>query len=102
MAGWLVKKYHYRPAYRRGDLEDETILAGAYPFDTRKDAKNYVEGELAGRKEVYRDWKKGTVSRCCYWTGKTWTHENTGETCRESYTYFIGKASDFKGGRYDL
>jgi len=90
---YIVKKYHYRPAYRKGDLEDETVMIGAYTFNTRKEAKAYIERELQGRKDVTRNYKKGKeASLCTYWTGKTWVHENTGETCREDYTYILENA----------
>ena len=89
---YIVKKYHYRPAYRRGDLEDETIMIDSYPFKTRKEAKDFVERELRGKRDVYRDYHKGNKkSYCGYFTDKTWVHENTGETCTESFSYTLEK-----------
>ena len=89
---YTVKKYHYRPAYRRGDLEDETIMIDSYPFKTRKEAKDFVERELRGKRNVSRDYHKGNrKSYCGYDTDKTWVHENTGETCTESFSYILEK-----------
>ena len=89
---YTVKKYHYRPAYRRGDLEDETIMIDSYPFKTRKEAKDFVERELRGKRNVYRNYHKGNKkSYCGYSTDKTWIHENTGETCTESFSYILEK-----------
>lgn len=31
-------------------------------------------------------------SYCGYYTGKTWVHENNGETYREAFTYELSKA----------
>ena len=40
--GYLVEVKHYRPAYRRGDLEDELIIEITRTFKTRKEAKDYI------------------------------------------------------------
>lgn len=89
---YTVKKYHYRPAYRRGDLEDETIMIDSHPFKTRKEAKDFIERELRGKRNVYRDYHKGNEkSYCEYSTDKTWVHENTGETCTERFSYILEK-----------
>ena len=89
---YIVKKYHYRPAYRRGDLEDETIMIDSYPFKTRKEAKDFIERGLRGKRDVYRNYHKGDKkSYCGYCTDKTWVHENTGETCTESFSYILEK-----------
>ena len=89
---YIVKKYHYRPTYRRGDLEDETIMIDSYPFKTRKEAKDFVERELRGKRNVNRDYHKGNKkSYCGYYTDKTWVHENTGESCTESFSYILEK-----------
>ena len=92
---YIVNKYHYRPAYIKGDLEDETIMVYSVyscPFKTRKEAKDYIEKELGGKSDVYRYYHKGNkISYCGYLTGKTWVHENTGETCEESFRYELFK-----------
>ena len=62
---YIVKKYHYRPAYRRGDLEDETIMIDSYPFKTRKEAKDFVERELRGKSDVNRDYHRGNKKSYC-------------------------------------
>lgn len=90
---YTVKEYHYRPAYRRGDLEDEEAVINATSFKTRKAAKDFIESKLKGKTGVYRNYHKGDKrSWCSYYTGKTWTHENTGETCREHFTFELSKA----------
>lgn len=84
-------------------MEAEEVVISIATFKTRKAAKEFIENELRGKRDTWRRYHKGNEkSWCGYYTGKTWVHENTGETCRESHTYFIGKASDFKGGKYDL
>ena len=89
---YTVKKYHYRPAYRKGDLEAETIMIGSYSFKTRKEAKDFIERELRGKKDVYRNYHKGNKkSNCEYFTDRTWIHENTGDTCTESFSYILEK-----------
>lgn len=89
---YIVNKYHYRPTYRKGDLEDEFVVVYACPFKTRKEAKDYIEKELRGKSNVFRDYHKGNKkSYCIYFTGKTWIHENTGETCDEYFKYELFK-----------
>lgn len=89
----IVKEWHCRPTYRRGDLEAETVVINSTPFKTRKEAKNYIENKLRGKKDTWRDYHRGNEkSYCGYYTGKTWIHENNGETYKESFTYELSKS----------
>lgn len=90
--GYLVEVKHYRPAYRKGDLEDELIIETTRTFKTRKAAKDYIEDNLPRNKKIYRDYHKGDkLSYCKYYTGRTWIHENTGEKCEEYYMFVLTK-----------
>lgn len=90
--GYLVEIWHYRPAYRKGDLEDESVIIQNQTFKLRKDAKDFIENKLAGKKNAKRDYHRGDKnSTCYYYTGKTWIHENSGEECRECYTFILKK-----------
>ena len=87
-----VKVWHCRPCQRRGDLEEEEVAIDSKSFKTRKDAKAFIERALQGKPNVYGEYRKGNEkSYRGYYTGKTWTHENTGEECKESYTYVLEK-----------
>jgi hypothetical protein len=91
--GYLVELKHYRPTYRKGDLEDELVIEHARIFKTRKEAKNYIERNFPkDSKGGYKDYHRGNKpSRCAYFTGKTWIHENTGEKCEEYYMFVLTK-----------
>lgn len=87
---YLLEQHHYRPYYRKGDLEDETVIVQTITFKTRKEAKLYLENKLPRKAKC--EWHKGDKpSICWYYTGKTWIHENTGETCEECITWFMKK-----------
>lgn len=89
---YKVEESHRRPTYRNGDLEDEVVVIGAKIFKTRKEAKTFIERKLSGKADTWRWYHKGNQrSFCGYNTGVTWVHENTGETCYESYTYELSK-----------
>lgn len=89
---YKVVEKHFRPTYRRGDLEAEVAIIDTKVFRTRKAAKEYIEGRLRGRKDAWRHYHKGdTSSWAGYSTGKTWVHENTGETCEETFNYELSK-----------
>lgn len=88
-----VKVWHCRPCWRNGDLEKEEVVIDSKSFKTRKDAKAFIEGALKGKPNVCGKYHKGDErSYRGYYTDKTWTHENTGEECKESYTYVLEKA----------
>ena len=90
--GYLVELKHYRPTYRKGDLEDELVIESTRTFKTRKDAKDFIEKQFPKNKHGYKDYHKGNQpSYCKYWTGKTWIHENTGEKCEEYYMFVLTK-----------
>lgn len=90
---YLVKTIYHKPAYIKGDLEEATVMIDAKFFNTRKEAKEFVENKLRGKKQVYRNYHKGDKqSTCIYYTGKTWINENIGEKCEESFTYIMSKA----------
>lgn len=91
--GYLVELKHYKPTYRNGDLEDELVIEHARIFKTRKEAKNYIERNFPkDSKGGYKDYHRGNKpSRCAYFTGKTWIHENTGEKCEEYYMFVLTK-----------
>ena len=89
---YTVKEWHCRPTYRKGDLEAEEVVINATTFKTRKEAKNYIENKLRGKKDIWRDYHKGNEkSYCGYSTGKTWIHENTGESYAERFSYTLEK-----------
>lgn len=89
---YTVKEWHCRPTYRKGDLEDEEVVINTTVFKTRKEAKAYIEEKLKGKTHTWKNYHKGNEkSYCGYYTGKTWVNENTGETCRESFTYELSK-----------
>ena len=89
---YTVKEYHCRPTYRKGDLEAEQVVINVTTYKTRTEAKNYIENKLRGKKDSWRDNHKGNkTSWCGYYTGKTWVHENNGETYRESFTFELAK-----------
>lgn len=89
--GYLVEHWHYRPCYRKGDLEHESVIIENKTFKTRKEAKAYIESKIRG-KNAKCDWHRGDKTSTCYYhTNKVWTHENTGEECRECITYCLKK-----------
>ena len=88
--GYLVEVWHHRPCYRRGDLEDESVITQNKTFKLRREAKEWIETQLRGKKNAVRDYHRSD-GVCYYYTGKTWIHENSGEECRESYTYNLKK-----------
>lgn len=87
---YKVTKEHHRPYYRKGDLEDEWITLDIKLFKRKKDAKAYIESELRGKSDVYRHTSR-YLYMCGYRTGYTWTHENTGDECEETYNYRLTK-----------
>jgi len=89
---YKVECYHYREAWVKGDLEDESVLVFSELFKTRKAAKEYIENKVRGKSNVSRSYHRGAeTSYVWYHTGHKWIHENTGETCEECYTYTIDK-----------
>ena len=89
---YKVQTLHYRSTYRRGDLEDELVVIDTEAFKLRKNAKDYIESKLRGKRNVFRNYHKGNQrSTCTHFTGKTWIHENTGEKCDEYYQYILTK-----------
>lgn len=89
---YIVKEYHYRPTYRKGDLEAEQVITNSTIYKTRIEAKNYIEKKLVGKKDIFKDYHKGNQkSFCGYTTDKTWIHENTGDICKEAFTYELMK-----------
>lgn len=51
---YIVKEKHYRPTYRKGDLEAEEVVSDVLPFKTRKAAKTFIESKLTGRSSMER------------------------------------------------
>lgn len=93
---YTVETRHHTKAWRNGDLEDKLELIDSRNFKTRTSAKEYIEKKLEGHRDVQRHYHKGNeTSNCYYFTGQTWTHENTGEEMQEYYHYkmFKTKAS---------
>ena len=89
---YKVKEWHCRPVYRKGDLESEEVVTDVATFKTKKEAKEFVEKKLLKGTKVERRYKTGNEkSYCWYYTGKEWTNENTGETCKECFTYELYK-----------
>lgn len=89
---YQVKVYHYREAWRKGDLEDEEVMIQSEVFKTRKAAKEWIESKVKYKKDVWRNYHKGDEkSYVGYTTGHKWRHENSGEMCEEQYTYVLSK-----------
>ena len=87
----IVTTTHRTPVHRNGDLEDDLIV-WTNEFITRRAAKNYIEDKVAKKSDVKREYHRGdkpSVVLC--FTGKTWTNENTGEVCEESYKFIMTK-----------
>ena len=58
--GYLVELKHYKPAYRRGDLEAELVNEHTRVFKTRKEAKDYIERNFPrDSKGGYNDYHNG-------------------------------------------
>lgn len=58
-------------------------------FNLRREAKNWVETQLAG-KEALRHYHRGTRwSVCTCWLDEFYTDEETGEECQAFYEYYI-------------
>lgn len=96
---YKVEVYHYRKAWRNGDLEAEQVMIGSEFFSTRKSAKEYIERQVesnakyADKPFIRREYHKGDKPSYIYlWTGEEWQHENSGETCQEYYTYTLRRA----------
>lgn len=89
---YTVETHHHCKDWRNGDLEDKLELIGSKNFKTRKSAKEYIESNLKGHKNVFRNYHKGNErSWCGYYTGETWVHENTGSKMAEYYQYTMFK-----------
>lgn len=90
---YTVTVHHHTKAYRRGDLEDNLELIDSRNFKTRKAAKDFIERNISGKKNVWRRYHKGDeMSSCGYFTDVTWVNENTGEDMQEYYQYLLKKA----------
>ena len=96
---YKVEVYHYRKAWRNGDLEAEQTMIRSELFSTRKSAKAYIERQVESEAKyctkptVRRDYHKGYEPSYVYlFTGEEWQHENSGEMCHEYYTYKLEKA----------
>ena len=88
---YIVEVRHHDKAYRNGDLEDKLELVNVEHFNTRKSAKNYIEGCLKNGGTVHRHYHKGATSICYRFTGVTWQHENSGEIMHEYYEFTLKK-----------
>lgn len=91
---YQVTVHHHDKDWRNGDLEDKLELIENKNFKTRTAAKDYIESKLKykDQDDVQRYYHKGDQSsRCYYWTGMKWTHENTGEEMQEYYQYTLKK-----------
>lgn len=90
---YKVEVFHYREAWRKGDLEDEQVMIQSELFKTRKAAKEWIENKIKYKPNVFRHYHKGNEdSYVGYLTGHKWQHENSGEMCEEQYTYVLSKA----------
>lgn len=89
---YIVEAYHHCKAWRKGDLEDELRLLWSQTFRNRKYAKDHIECQLPKTGNIQRHYHKGETPSCViYFTGRTWTHENTGEEMQEYYQYTLKK-----------
>ena len=92
---YTVTVHHHDKAWRNGDLEDKFELIDSRNFKTRKAAKDWIENQLAekpqGDVKRYYTKSKTEPSRCYYWTGVKWQHENSGEQMEEYYQYTLRK-----------
>ena len=89
---YKVTKFHHRKAWFRGDLEAETIVVSVESFPTKKTVVQYLEREAnSAKREGYNVTLssniRGNMPSLSVFTGKTWIHENTGETEHEGYIY---------------
>ena len=90
---YQVTIHHHDKDWRNGDLEYKFELIRQENFKTRKDAKDYIEGQLASQRGTIRmEWHKGDEPSYAWcWTGVKWQHENTGEMLEEYYQYTLKK-----------
>lgn len=94
MVIYKVTVTHHAPYIRKGDLEAIDEITRVEEFSTRKAAKVFIEKQLSGKPNVYRSYHKGNDSSyCSYSTGKTWVHENTGDTHKEYYRFVLEKVT---------
>ena len=89
---YQVTIHHHDKDWRNGDLEDKFELIRQENFKTRTAAKEFIERQVAGKREVTRFYHKGDDPSFVYWhTGVTWQHENSGEEMEEYYQYTLKK-----------
>ena len=89
---YTVRITHFTETIERGDLSSKEELIDVKTYKTRREAKAFIEGQLSGKKSIYRDYHRGDIpSRCAYFTGHTWIEENTGEKRQEYYSYVLSK-----------
>lgn len=88
---YKVTLYHFHPAYRKGDLEEDTTMELCEIFKTKKAAKAWVLSQVHNKK-YHGIWHKGdTPSKVYYYTDLEWVNESSGEKRREYYSYLIVK-----------
>ena len=73
---YKVKEWHCRPTYRKGDLEAEEVVINVTPFKTRKEAKDFIEGKLRGKKDAWRRYHRGNE--------KSWSEKHRHALRRQS------------------
>lgn len=89
---YAVETKHYTKDWVNGDLCSKLELTEVKHFNTRALAKNYLESKLQGKNNVSRQYHKGDKpSYALYFTGVTWTEENTGEEREEYYQFILKK-----------
>ena len=87
-----VKIEHFKPDYRKGNLESALSVIDIKSFKTKKLAKEYIEKELIQYKIITKQYnRRDGACYCLAFTGKTWTNESTGEKCNEFFKYLILK-----------
>ena len=92
MSKFKVCSYHFHPAYRNGDLEEDNELLFEQVFTSWKKAKEFCEEQARTKRgKVERCYKAYDYGDVTVFTGKSWTNENTGEENDESYSFCISK-----------
>lgn len=88
---YKVTLYHFHPAYRNGDLEEDETIISCNMYKTKKLAKSKVLWEANGH-NLHINWHTGnTPSWIYYYTDKKWVNENSGEELTERFAYKIEK-----------
>ena len=89
---YKVTCIHHRKAYRKGDLEAESVIQSVDTFRTKKEVVLFLTGraklnENRGFTVKLSTAVRGKMPELIIYTNTKWIHENTGEEHQESYWY---------------